>query len=159
MINEHDSEMPDDAIWRAAAESEEVEGLILLLGMLQVEVDESPDHSASVVRVAREFPSLAGANGLEPWAPDRLEQWIVSGDSCSTSGHWSAMLILSLWEGTAGQFPVEDAWTGWDVADQRALRRVCGSRATLGSDTEERRSGSWRRVRPQLDESPEEPEC
>lgn len=135
VIDEEDLEMPDSAIWRAAAEHEEEEAWLLLLGILQVEVEESPDRAAAVVQVAREFPSLAGADGLNPWDPGRLDQWMLSDDSCSTSGHWSAMLILSLWEGTAGQFPFEDARTGWDAADWRALEGFAAWRPSSPPDS------------------------
>ena len=133
MIDEDDLDMPDSAIWRAAAEVEEEQVWIMLCAELQVAVDESPQRAAAVVHVARQIPSLAGADGLDPWDPDRLDRWMLSDESCSTSGYWAAMLVLALWEGTAGSYPVDDARQAWNAADQRALGRL-GASLTLSFD-------------------------
>ena len=133
MIDGQDRTMPDDSIWCAAAEADAEDAWLSACAGLQVAIDESPDRAASVVRVAQEFPSLDEADGLQPWSPRRLDQWMLAGGRCSASGHWAAMLALSLWEGTAGQFPFSDAWVGWDDADRHAVERVCRSVANLGS--------------------------
>ena len=74
MIDNEDLEMSDEDIMRAAAEAEAEDAWIGLCAELQVVIDESPDRAGAVVHVAREVPSLAGAEGLDPWAGQQEER-------------------------------------------------------------------------------------
>ena len=130
MIDDDGLEMSDDAILRAADEAEEEDAWIILCAELQVAVDESPQRAAAVVHVARQIPSLAHADGLDPWDPDRLDRWMLSDELCSTSGYWAAMLVLALWKGTAASsFTGGDLIEALTAADHRALQRLAASPA------------------------------
>lgn len=134
MIDEEDLEMSDDAIWRAAAEAEEEDSWIMLCVELQVVIDESPDRAGAVAHVARQVPSVAGAEGLDPWDHDVFDRWMLSDRSCSTSGHWAAILVLALWKGTAASsLSGRDLLEALDTADQRALQRLAGPMRTRAS--------------------------
>ncbi len=49
-----------------------------------------------MAQLARMFPTLAGAEGAEPWAPEALMRWSVSGVATSGAAHAVAFL-LNVW--------------------------------------------------------------
>lgn len=57
------------------------------------------DGAEQIVRLARSFPSLRNADGLEPWDAVAFLGWAL-GPAC-TSGSWhAAMFVLSVWNST-----------------------------------------------------------
>lgn len=58
--------MDDEAIFRAAEEAEREDAWYELLGLLVIEVEEAPDRAVAIAELARLFPSLANADGIEP---------------------------------------------------------------------------------------------
>ena len=73
--------------------------------------------------LARRFPSLVDANGLEPWAPGELHDWLVAQPGDSAARH-SALLLLSLWgEGEWPPFNVVEALASWDAEHKLIFSR------------------------------------
>lgn len=57
------------------------------------------DSAEQMVRLARSFPSLRTADGLDPWNAVAFLAWAV-GPAC-TSGSWhAAMFVLQVWNST-----------------------------------------------------------
>jgi hypothetical protein len=70
------------------------------------------ETEARMLRLARTFPCLANAPGVDPWYADRLDEWAASsgpsdGEKCS------ARFILAVWspdhEWHVGKFDLMEA--------------------------------------------------
>lgn len=53
--------------------------------------------------LARSFPTLARADGLEPFDPDKLDAWAMTGGPCH-GGLLAARFVLTVWSGQAFTF-------------------------------------------------------
>jgi hypothetical protein len=115
--------MEDRDIWAAAAEAEEEDTLGEAVFALDKHLAAASDRAAALVKLARTFPSLDAAAGLDPWSPDVFEAWMLS-DECSVSGYWSALLVLNLWEREPASFDPREATAGWDALDRQTFDRL-----------------------------------
>lgn len=67
--------------------------------------------------LARRFPCLEGARGLEPWDPEKLHRWAGARPGDSPASH-AASLILNLWgSGPWDRFDILAAARVWEEAD------------------------------------------
>ena len=83
-----------------------------------------PDRLADqMTDLARGFPSMRGAPGVEPWDPGELNRW-AAGPASSGERH-AARFLLSVWDPAtgweAGRFDVLEALRIWDVTDRAAF--------------------------------------
>lgn len=56
------------------------------------------NHYPKMTQLARLFPTLDTADGIEPFGPHKLDAWACSG-APSSGGLHAARFILSLWSG------------------------------------------------------------
>ncbi len=84
--------------------------------------DESPE-AIKIQWLARTFPSLRKAPGVDPWIPHELNRWAV-GPASSGERH-AARFVLAVWDNDAGwecgRFDVVEALTAWDEPHRRAF--------------------------------------
>ena len=115
----------DPAIWAAVAEGDREELAGDAVFTLAERIAEADNPAETVVTVARRFPGLATAAGLDPWSVEDFETWMSSTD-CTASGYWAAMLVMALCERKPEAFDLADSETGWDVLDREAFYRLVG---------------------------------
>lgn len=74
--------------------------------------------------LARSFPTLTAAKGLEPWSPEELEAWACGPVPGSGALH-AARFVLAVWNANAswecGGFEVVKALGAWDAAHRAAF--------------------------------------
>lgn len=69
--------------------------------------------------LARRFPCLAGAGGLEPWDPAAFHAWIAERGEGGPAWH-AGLLLLNLWgEGSWPAFDLLAAARAWDDPDKQ----------------------------------------
>jgi len=84
-------------------------------------VNEHPRMTA----IARSFPSLRKAAGVDPWDADLFAEW-AKGPAVTHGGMHAAAFVLSVWNNDPAAFglPPFDftrAWGTWDEAHSAAL--------------------------------------
>jgi hypothetical protein len=81
--------------------------------------------SAKLAELARRFPTLRDAEGLDPWDPDIFDSWAASAAPGSGALN-AARFILELWnqdaEWKCGAFKATKAVGIWDDAHLAAFR-------------------------------------
>lgn len=84
----------------------------------------STDYRDRLATLARSFPTLRAAEGLEPWDPETFHQWVWS--HCGSGGRHAALFVLSVfnynaeWDGE--RFSVVHAMAVWDESHREAFR-------------------------------------
>lgn len=94
-----------------------------------------------MARLGRMFPTLAGAAGLEPWDPEALMRWSVSGAVTHAAAHAVAFLLnvwnsRTDWREVAAEFAINgtgerfafncaEAIACWDHAHVAAFLAWC----------------------------------
>jgi len=81
----------------------------------------------AIVALARSFPSVAHAPGLDPWDPGAFAAW-AAGPAPSTGAQHAARFVLSVWScggwsEPPGRFDLVKAWKVWDDAHCAAALR------------------------------------
>ena len=67
--------------------------------------------------LARRFPCLQGAAGIDPWDPEALHRWAQASPE-ESSARYAATLVLNLWrEGPWDRFDILAAARVWEEAD------------------------------------------
>lgn len=61
------------------------------------------DVRERMTALARSFPTLSRADGLEPFDPEKLDDWAMTGGTCH-AGLVAARFILTVWSGQAFSF-------------------------------------------------------
>ena len=81
-------------------------------------VDGAPEDSlAQMTAFARRFPSLADAEGVEPWNPELLSEWVCREDGGTTAAQlWTVGFLLGIWDHNGGEelFDLHAAVKDWD---------------------------------------------
>lgn len=93
----------------------------------------------AMVELARMFPTLAGAAGIEPWDPEALMRW--SATSATSGGAHAVAFLLNVWNSRtdwralgAAELGIDDdrfsfncaeAIACWDVAHRAAFLVWC----------------------------------
>ena len=92
--------------------------------MTVLEYDPHERYGAKMTALALSFPTLADADGVGPWDPDRLEAWLRSG----APGHGAqcaGRFVLSVWnsyhEWACGRFDLHEALGCWDAKHRSAF--------------------------------------
>jgi hypothetical protein len=92
--------------------------------MTVLEYNPHERYGAKMTALALSFPTLADADGVRPWDPDRLEAWLRSG----APGHGArcaGRFVLSVWnsyhEWQCGGFDLHEALGCWDERHRRAF--------------------------------------
>jgi hypothetical protein len=71
-----------------------------------------------IAQLARAFPCLRNAPGIEPWDANRLDDWAGSGGS-SHGEKCSARFVLAVWnpdhDWQSGKFDLMEALRVWDI--------------------------------------------
>lgn len=69
-----------------------------------------------MIVLARMFPMLANAPGIDPWEPRKLDTWAKT--AWDEAGQHAARFCLMVWNSGAkwksGKFDMHAAWTKWD---------------------------------------------
>ena len=74
----------------------------------------------SITLLARSFPSLEHATGLDPWNPGELRRWAAEDPRVTAAGHHAAAFVLGVWTQQPG-FDVVRALAVWDAAHRAAF--------------------------------------
>jgi hypothetical protein len=69
--------------------------------------------------LARRFPSLRGAEGLEPFDPDAFHAWMRKKGGCSAAYHTGLLLLNLYGPGPWERFDALAALRVWDDADRQ----------------------------------------
>ena len=92
--------------------------------MTVLEYDPHERYGAKMAALALSFPTLADADGVGPWDPDRLEAWLRSG----APGHGAmcaGRFVLSVWNSyhdwSSGRFDLHEALGCWDAQHRAAF--------------------------------------
>ncbi len=84
-------------------------------------------NESKIVLIAESFPSLARADGVSPWNPNRLDVWASEFGRTNDAVH-SARFLLRLWNSECdwecGRFDVQAAIRIWDRFHRRAFLDV-----------------------------------
>lgn len=76
-----------------------------------------------MIGLARRFPSMRGAPGIDPWNPEHLNAW-AAGPASSGERH-AAQFLLALWDSSAeweaGHFDALEALGAWDLSHRTAF--------------------------------------
>lgn len=95
------------------------------------------DYPLELVKLARSFPSLADAPGLEPFDFKRFQEWVrlhhvfvvheVSGEALRQARHalYAGRFVVAVWRGerwAVGEFNVVEAMHVWDERHRAAFR-------------------------------------
>lgn len=87
--------------------------------------------SLRMTRLARSFPTLRCAPGVEPWSPDELDAWACGPEPGSGAQH-AARLVLAIWNDTTpwrcGRFDLIAAVSTWDAEHIEAMRAWAATR-------------------------------
>lgn len=82
---------------------------------------------SKIVLIAESFPSLAKAEGVWPWNPNRLDLWASELGRVDDAVH-SARFLLRLWNADCdwecGRFDAQSAIRIWDRIHRRAFLDV-----------------------------------
>jgi len=76
--------------------------------------------------IARSFPSLRGAPGVDPWDVNRLGEWAATSPAVTHGSRHAARFVLAAWNEDApesfglGPFRMMRAWQTWDDAHRAA---------------------------------------
>ncbi len=80
--------------------------------------------SAKLVELARRFPTLQGAEGLDPWDPEKFDAW-AAGSAPGSGALYAARFILEVWhqdlDWKCGRFNAVKAVGIWDGAHLAAF--------------------------------------
>jgi len=76
--------------------------------------------------LAQSFPSLEGAQGVDPWDPIRFEAWATD-EETDDNVVWAAGFVLSVWEGEDDDFlwDLQRALNDWGHSDREAFIAWC----------------------------------
>ena len=76
--------------------------------------------------LCRQFPTLHGAHGADPFDADALDCWVRSG-AATSAGRNAVRFVLQVWNSRerwkAGPFNVVDAMAGWDDTHRAGFLR------------------------------------
>ncbi|MBX9579619.1 MAG: hypothetical protein K2X87_04860 [Gemmataceae bacterium] len=93
---------------------------------------------ARIQALARSFPSLKDAPGVDPWDPDALDLWAAGRDGdAEWAGRLAAEFVLKVWD-CAGldrvspRFDAVFGWYVWGPADRAAFRAWADAPFWLG---------------------------
>jgi hypothetical protein len=62
-------------------------------------------YAQRMAALARSFPTLHKADGLDPWDPDRLDHWAATHPAVTTGSRHAARFVLAVWVGRACMAP------------------------------------------------------
>ena len=84
------------------------------------------DYRAKMIGLAHTFPSLVGKPGIEPWNPDVLDEWLMTGGGVTAGSAMAGRFVLHVWNsdpGTwkSGMFNLREAMSRWDAAHNEAM--------------------------------------
>jgi hypothetical protein len=103
-----------------------IKGIMTYNGTPKGSMDASPAEiqlRARMITLARTFPALRTAPGIEPWRPDDLQAW--SNGPASHGQRLTAHFLLSVWDRQLGweldPFDVMEALHAWDLRHRRAF--------------------------------------
>ena len=92
--------------------------------MTVLDHDSHEKCGARMTALGLSFPTLAHADGVSPWDPERLEAWLRSG----APGHGAqcaGRFVLSVWnsyhEWRSGRFDLQEALGCWDAQHRAAF--------------------------------------
>jgi hypothetical protein len=88
-------------------------------------MDKVPNHrEVKIAQLARTFPCLRNAPGIEPWNANWLDDWAASGGP-SHGEKCSARFILAVWNPDRGRhsskFDLMEALRIWDIQSHNAF--------------------------------------
>jgi hypothetical protein len=70
-----------------------------------------------MTNLAKSFPTLRGADGLDPWDPEKLEEW-TCGPVPGSGAFYAAQFVLEVWNKLVswkcGPFRAVKAVNSWD---------------------------------------------
>ena len=71
--------------------------------------------------LARRFPCLTGARGIDPWSPDELHRWVESQEE-GCAGRYAGLFVLNLLgDGPWDRFDAVRAVPVWDDDERRTF--------------------------------------
>ena len=86
------------------------------------------NHYPRMTELARTFPTLQNADGLDPFEPSRLAKWLRGPAPCHAAIH-AGRFLLHLFNSRArynvGSFQVADAFATWDHKHRDAFIAWC----------------------------------
>lgn len=95
-----------------------------------------PQTESKIVLIADTFPSLAKAEGVWPWNPNRLDLWASELGRTAEAVH-SARFLLRLWNAECdwecGRFNAQAAIRIWDRIHRRAFLDVATQDLSVAS--------------------------
>lgn len=96
------------------------------LGRYASVIDTVTDYRAKMTALAQTFPTLVGVPGVEPWEPDKLDEWLVTGGGVTAGSAMAGRFVLHVWNSDAdtwksGMFNLKDAMTRWDREHNQAM--------------------------------------
>lgn len=76
--------------------------------------------------LAQSFPSLEGAEGIDPWDPDVFSDWATRDDT-DDEVLWASAFLLSVWEGQDDEvlWDLQGALRDWGPGDHEAFLAWC----------------------------------
>lgn len=78
--------------------------------------------AANMTILARMFPMLSQAPGIDPWEPRQLDKWAKT--AWDEAGQHAARFCLMVWNSRAkwksGKFDLHTAWAKWDANHRNA---------------------------------------
>ncbi len=84
-------------------------------------------NESTIVLIAESFPSLAVADGVSPWNPNRLDVWASEFGRADDAVH-AARFLLRLWnlncDWECGRFDAQVAIRIWDRVHRRVFLDV-----------------------------------
>jgi hypothetical protein len=93
-------------------------------------------RESKIVLIAESFPSLARADGVSPWNPNRLDVW-ASEFGRTDDAVYAARFLLRLWNSDCdwecGRFDAQIAIRIWDRVHRRAFLDVATQDCSVAS--------------------------